>query len=206
MALDDPVRQRQAQALNRPAIDRMITAAGDSLKDLRDVALVAVLYDTLARSSELIAFDVEDLKFAEEGTGEILIRRSKGDQEGKGSLRFLAADTVERVRRWVEEAKVEEGPLFRAVAKGGNVRGALYRQDIRHILISMAKRAKLDIDPSGHSVRIGVSQDMVAAGFSLPEIMQAGGWQSPEMVSRYSEHLQVRSGAAAKLASKQNRT
>ncbi len=206
MARAKGTRQKQAQPLNRPAVDRMINTAGDSLKDLRDVALLAVLYDTLARSSELIAFDVGDLKFTEEGTGGILIKQSKGDQEGKGSLRFLATDTVEYIKRWIEEAKIEEGPLFRAVAKGGNVRGRLYRQDIRHILISMAKKAKLDIDPSGHSVRVGVSQDMVSAGFSLPEILVAGGWRSPEMVQRYSEHLKVRSGAAAKLASKQNRT
>ena len=63
----------------------------------------------------------------------------------------------------------------------------------------------LDIDPSGHSARVGVCQDMVASGFSLPEIMQAGGWKSPDMVARYSEHLQARQGAAAKLAAIQNR-
>ena len=206
MARAKGTRQKQASALNRPAIDRMIASAGDSLRGLRDIALASVLYDTLARSTELIDLDVEDMTIAEDGTGTIIIKRSKGDQEGQGAVRFLAADTVGHVKRWIEEAKIEEGPLFRAVAKGGNVRGKLYRQDVRQILISMAKQAGLDIDPSGHSVRIGVAQDMVAAGFSLPEIMQAGGWLSPEMVSRYSEHLRVRSGAAAKLASKQNRT
>ncbi len=206
MARAKGTRQKQAQPLNRPAVDRMIDAAGDSLRSLRDVALVAVLYDTLARSTELINLEVEDMAIAENGTGTLIIKRSKGDQEGQGSIRFLAADTVEHVKRWIEEAGLEDGPLFRAVAKGGDVRGKLYRQDIRHILITMAKRADLDIDPSGHSVRIGVAQDMVAAGFSLPEIMVAGAWQSPAMVSRYSEHLQVRSGAAAKLAAKQNRT
>lgn len=69
----------------------------------------------------------------------------------------------------------------------------------------MAKQAGLDIDPSGHSARVGVCQDMVASGFSLPEVMQAGGWKSPDMVARYSEHLQARNGAAAKLAAIQNR-
>ncbi len=206
MARAKGTRQKQASALNRPAIDRMIASAGDSLRSLRDIALVTTLYDTLARSTELIDMDIEDMTIAEDGTGTIIIKRSKGDQEGQGSIRFIAADTVEQIQKWIEEAKIKDGPLFRAVAKGGNVRGKLYRQDIRHILITMAKRAGLDIDPSGHSVRIGTAQDMVSAGFSLPEIMQAGGWQSPEMVSRYSEHLQVRSGAAAKLASKQNRT
>ena len=206
MARAKGTRQKQASPLNRPAIDRMITSAGDSLRGLRDIALVTTLYDTLARSTELIDLDVEDMTTAEDGAGTVIIKRSKGDQEGQGSIRFLAADTVEHVKRWIEEAGIEDGPLFRAVAKGGDVRGRLYRQDIRHILIAMAKRAGLDIDPSGHSVRIGVAQDMVSAGFSLPEIMVAGGWRSPEMVARYSEHLQVRSGAAAKLAAKQNRT
>jgi len=206
MARAKGTRQKQASPLNRPAIDRMIASAGDSLRGLRDIALVAVLYDTLARSTELIDLGVKDMEIAEDGTGTVIITRSKGDQEGQGSIRFLAADTVEHVKRWIEEAGLEDGPLFRAVAKGGNVRGRLYRQDVRHILISMAKRAGLDIDPSGHSVRIGVAQDMVAAGFSLPEIMVAGAWKSPAMVSRYSEHLRVRTGAAAKLAAKQNRT
>ena len=196
MARSRGTRQKQANPLNRPAIDRMIASAGDSLRGLRDIALVTTLYDTLARSTELIDLDVEDMTTADDGAGTVIIKRSKGDQEGQGSIRFLAADTVEHVKRWIEEAGIKDGPLFRSVAKGGNVRGRLDGVDVSRILKAMAKRAGLDIDPSGHSVRIGVAQDMVAAGFSLPEIMQAGGWQSPEMVSRYSEHLQVRSGAA----------
>ena len=206
MARAKGTRQKQAQPLNRPVIDRMITAAGDSLRGLRDIALVATLYDTLARRSELVGWDIEDMTMADDGTGTLLIEHSKTDQEGRGSVRFLAADTVEHVKRWIAEARIEDGPLFRAVAKGGNVQGRLDGRDVSRILKLMAKRAGLDIDPSGHSVRIGVAQDMVSAGFSLPEIMVAGAWKSPEMVSRYSEHLQVRSGAAAKLAAKQNRT
>ena len=206
MARAKGTRQQQAQPLNRPAIDRMIASAGDSLRDLRDVALVTTLYDTLARRSELADWNVEDMTLADDGTGTLLIERSKTDQEGRGSVRYIAADTVEHVNRWTEAAGIKDGPLFPAVAKGSNIRGRLDGRDVSRILKAMAKRAGLDINPSGHSVRIGVAQDMVAAGFSLPEIMQAGGWQSPEMVSRYSEHLQVRSGAAAKLAVKQNRT
>ena len=52
---------------------------------------------------------------------------------------------------------------------------------------------------------IGASQDLAGAGFGLPEILIAGGWRSPEMVSRYTEHLAARRGAMAKLAERQNR-
>ncbi len=46
---------------------------------------------------------------------------------------------------------------------------------------------------------------MVAAGLEVTEVMQAGGWKTPTMVARYSEHLQARRGAGAKLAEKQGR-
>lgn len=58
---------------------------------------------------------------------------------------------------------------------------------------------------SGHSTRVGGAQDMVAPGLEVTEVMQAGGWKTPTMVVRYSEHLQARRGAAAKLAEKQGR-
>jgi len=39
----------------------------------------------------------------------------------------------------------------------------------------------------------------------VAEVMQAGGWKSPAMVARYTEHLQARRGAMAKLAALQDR-
>ena len=207
MVMEKGTRQKQASALNRPAINQMIASAGGGLRALRDIALVAVMYDTLARSSEMIDFDIGDMTpTAEDGTRAILIKRSKGDQEGEGSLRFLAADTVEHVKKWTEGAKINDGLLFRSVPKSGKAGQQLYRQDIRLILIAMAKRAKLGIKPSAHSIRVGVCQDMTEAGLSMPLIMLSGGWKKPDMISRYSEKLQVRKGAAAKLAMMQNRT
>ncbi len=205
MARANGVRQRQAAPLNRPLVDRMIAAAGDSLRDSRDIAMLSVQYDSLTRRSELVALDLEDIDFAEDGAGTITIRRSKTDQEGEGSVRFVAHDTIEHLAVWLVEAGITEGALFRAVTMDGKVRGRLSDRDVSRRLKLMAKQAGLDIDPSGHSARVGVCQDMVASGFSLPEVMQAGGWKSPDMVARYSEHLQARQGAAAKLAAIQNR-
>ena len=58
---------------------------------------------------------------------------------------------------------------------------------------------------SGHSTRIGAAQDLTAAGFGLPEVMQSGGWRTGEMVGRYTQHLAARRGAMAKLAEQQER-
>ncbi len=82
MARANGTRQKQAAPLNRSVVDRLIAAAGGSSRDLRNVALLAVQYDTLCRRSELVALDVEDVASIEDGTGTALIRRSKTDQAG----------------------------------------------------------------------------------------------------------------------------
>src|ERR1051325_9559533 len=67
------IRQVQAAPLGRDKIERMIAACGKRLIDLRDLALLAVAYDTLARRSEVIALNVSDVAVAEDGSGTILI-------------------------------------------------------------------------------------------------------------------------------------
>lgn len=198
-------RQKQAEAVTRSHVDRMIAAQGDSLRSLRDKALLAVAYDTLCRRSELVALTVADLEEAEDGTGTVTLKRSKTDQEGAGMVRYLAPDTTQHVRAWLQAASVTDGPLFRTLRKGGKVGGAMDGKDVARVFKRMANDAGLTINPSGHSVRVGCSQDMIAAGFSLPEVMQAAGWKSPAMPARYSEHLLAKRGAAAKLAALQNR-
>ena len=200
------VRQDQAAALNRPVVNAMIAKAGDRLIDLRNVALLSVAYDTMCRRSELVDLNVEDMQIAPDGTGSILVRRSKTDQGGEGMVRFLASDTVHYLQRWRQQAEIESGLLFRSVSKGGEVRGGLDAGDVSRIFRRMTKSAGTDIPMvSGHSTRIGACQDMVAAGLEIGEVMQAGGWRSPTMVARYSERQNVRRGAAFKLAVIQDR-
>ncbi len=56
-----------------------------------------------------------------------------------------------------------------------------------------------------HSSRVGAAQDMVERGIGLPAVMQAGGWKTAAMVSRYTAKIAVRRGGAAQLAMAQGR-
>jgi hypothetical protein len=68
--------------------------AAEGVRADRERALLCVGYDTMARRSELVALDVEDFNFMEDGSGRVLIRRSKTDQTGEGSKAYLSPDTV----------------------------------------------------------------------------------------------------------------
>ena len=50
---------------------------------------------------------------------------------------------------------------------------------------------------SGHSCRVGATQDLLALGASMPMIMNRGGWSKTDSVMRYLErynstHLNLR--------------
>lgn len=89
-----PARQRQAKALGWHQIKRFLITAGEGIRADRERALLCVGYDTMARRSELVALDVEDFSFLNDGTGRVLIRRSKTDQVGEGSKAYLYPDTI----------------------------------------------------------------------------------------------------------------
>jgi len=166
--------------------------------DLRDVALMLVARDILARRSEMIALQIGDIAFSDNGSATVLVRRSKTDQAGEGETLWLSPRTVANLREWLALACITEGAVFRSVGRGGSVGGLLDPGDVARIFKKLAKRAGLDPEQiSGHSARVGMAQDLVANGAAMPEVMQAGRWKSPTMPARYAERLAAGRGAVA---------
>jgi integrase len=88
-----PKRQRQVKALRWHEIKRFLITAGDTIRADRERTLIAVAYDTMARRSELVAMDVEDSGIMEDGSGRVIIRRSKTDQVREASCEAIVGLT-----------------------------------------------------------------------------------------------------------------
>jgi len=120
----------------------------------------------MARRSELVAFNVEDLEFMLNGPGTMLMRRSKMDQVGEGSAAYLSCDTVKWLKVRVGHAGVKEGAIFGRLSGQARVAGRLHADMISDIFkrIAQWKRMseKLVTQISGHSVRVGSAQDLLA--------------------------------------------
>ncbi len=90
--------------------------------------------------------------------------------------------------------------------------GALATSSIRRIIKRAMRRAGLDDavarELSGHSMRIGAAQDMMAAGFDALAIMQAGGWNlqmsSYDMSSMRQHASYMKSGGGRRCFSSDN--
>jgi hypothetical protein len=58
---------------------------------------------------------------------------------------------------------------------------------------------------SGHSIRVGATQDMLALNIDLASVMQARRWKTTAMPMRYGEDIQAGLGGMARTAKAQGR-
>lgn len=208
-------------------ISKEAAAGGDAREawrvrrlNARDAALLSLGYDAGLRASELVAVEVAQLTQAPDGAGELFIPFAKNDPEGEGSYRYISAATMARIHDWLDLADIDEGLVFRGMARSGTLLpnaiasdtvGRIYKKVVERFfrrrkanpLLPLTKEEMEIIDAvSGHSPRVGVCQDAVAAGEDLLGVMQAFDWKSPRMPARYAAKLSVRAGAAARLHKK----
>ena len=113
-------------------IGQMLALCPDTMIGKRDRALLCLGFAGAFRRSELCALQVADLTEVPDGL-RILIRRSKGDQEGQGQEvaipRGYRLRPVEAVQAWLAAASISDGPVFRAVGRGGRVSHAALAND-----------------------------------------------------------------------------
>ena len=210
------VRQKQAKPLRDPDLSRITEVLDRSdARDLRDGVVLLLAYDTLCRRSEVVNLLWVDLQDRDDGTGIVLVRAGKTDQERAGKWRPVSRTTMEWVKLYrkaietlgncppeilvsFDMSKRISGPLrCEGADQGGNVSRIIKR------LVALS--GQLPDGYSGHSLRVGATQDLTAAGFDLPAIMQAGGWSSPDMPARYAERLRAADSAMAELARRKGR-
>ena len=101
--------------------------------------MLVLAYTTMMRRGELVALQFSDLTVKSDGFGTVLIRRSKTDQEGVGAVAPIPADAMRHVQAWIAAAGIHDGPLFRAVPKGGRIGGALVPGDVARAFKLMAQ-------------------------------------------------------------------
>ena len=158
------------------------------------------------RRSELVALNVDDLVFGEQGVV-VTLRRSKTDQTGAGRQVAVPygrhADTcpVTALRAWLEAATITEGPVFVSVDRHGNADGRLSDRAVALVVKHYAKAIGRDEnDFAGHSLRAGFATEAARAGAQELDIMRTTGHKSLPMLRRYIREGNLwRGNAASKL-------
>jgi integrase len=197
-----PVRKKAATSDVVLAMTGSI--GGESLRQLRDKAILLVGFASAMRRSELVALNVADLEWTSEGVM-IRISRSKTDQEGLGQSvavpRGATACPVAALKAWIEAAGIVEGPVFRRIWNKRAQRVSADRLNgraIASIVKAGAKRLGFDVSSFGaHSLRSGLVTSAVKRGVSLLKICDQTRHKSIEMLRVYCRDAELFVGNAA---------
>ena len=118
-----------------------------------------------------------NFRIQEDGSARLHVRRSKTDPEAEGAALYIGSDAASAL-----VAIKSEG--FAVVDPSTPVFG-LSASQIGRRVNAAAKAAGLGDGFTGHSGRVGMAQDLAAAGVELPALMTAGRWKSSRMPRYY---------------------
>ena len=185
----------QANSINADTLEKMLLATENSIRGIRDRALLLVAYDTLCRRSELISLQVKDVKINSKNSIEIssiLLRKSKTDQDSTGKWLHLSQRAHLALMEWLNKLPKEQELIFCGLNRALDISPKIGAGQINRIYKRIARKAglgELKIKRiSGHSMRVGAAQDLLNSGASLPIIMKRGRWSKTDTVMRYLEH------------------
>ena len=155
---------------------------------IRDKALILIGFSGGFRRSELVNIDYEDVEFVTEGV-KILIKRSKTDQSGEGSVKAIPYfDNQEfcpvlALKNYISKkfSNTDEGKIFDISDKS-----------VALIIKRYAEKAGLDSSKySGHSLRSGFATTAAEFGAEERNIMAMTGHKTTQMVRRYIQEANL---------------
>lgn len=199
--------QRRAKAATKEDIWKVLQFLPNDALAARDRALLLIGFNAALRRAELVALNLEDVTQQSDGWLTIHISRSKTDQEGEGIDIAIPSGSTDStcaalaLRNWTDLAKIDSGPIFRRIDKGGHIHERLTPQSVALIIKKRCKAAGIDHRPySGHSLRAGLATSAALAGATSDSIRRTTRHESPAMLQKYVRVADMRrDNAAAKV-------
>lgn len=170
-ALRSPRRGRRLpRYLEEEEVNRLLAApSGSDGKDLRDHALLELLYSSGCRVAEAVAIDEADLEL-DRG----LVRlQGKGRKERLGMLGRPAVDAIRRYQAYKGNLDLERGALF--LNRSG---GRLTDRSVRRVLDSCLQRAGIERSCSPHTLRHSFATHLLRRGADLRTVQELLGHAS----------------------------
>jgi integrase len=204
--------RKSAKAVTGDILAKLLaTCSTDSLRDMRDLAILMVAFASGGRRrSEIAGLRMEQLSVEasiEMPDGPPLpslaihLGRTKTTNGEQDDVVYLTGRPVEALNAWVAAAKIESGSVFRGIGRWGTVsKRALDPQSVNAILKQRAEMAGLEPrEFSAHGLRSGYLTEAANRGIPLPEAMAQSRHRSVQQASSYYNRTTRRNGPAARL-------
>jgi integrase/recombinase XerD len=172
---------RLPKAISIEQVEALLAATdGDSVQQLRDKALLELLYATGARVSEVVGLNVDDVIEAD-----VVRVRGKGDKQRivpVGSYARAALDAYLVRARPILSSRGKATPALFLGVRGQRVS----RQNAWLIIRSAAERAGLEMEVSPHTLRHSFATHLLAGGADVRVVQELLGHSSVATTQIYT--------------------
>jgi len=205
-------RRKSAKAVTGDVLAKLLaTCSTDSLRDVRDRAILMVAFASGGRRRSEIAGLRREQLTAEPPIAvpdgpplpslAIHLGRTKTTSGEQDDVVYLTGRPVDALNAWLAAAKIDKGSVFRAIGRWGTVsRRALDPQSVNAILKQRAEMAGLEsAEFSAHGLRSGYLTEAANRGIPLPEAMEQSRHRSVQQAASYYNSAARRNGRAARL-------
>ncbi|MFC1627396.1 site-specific tyrosine recombinase/integron integrase [Patescibacteria group bacterium] len=160
--------------LNADQVHRLLDSPGIStLLQLRDKAILEMLFSTGLRVSELVRLNKEEIDFKRREFGVV----GKG---GRPRVVFLSKRAVEWIKRYADQRQDDWRPLF--IKTRGKVdetnqgeKMRLSARSVQRVVEKYVRKAKIPIKISPHSLRHSMATDLLQQGADIRAVQEMLG-------------------------------
>lgn len=175
-------RAPKGRALSRDELRSVFHSCSvdeNKTRGARDYAILAIMYGSGLRRSEVVSLDAGDY---DPRFGGIIVRSGKGNLDRTCPIN---PGTSECVELWLSRRGVQEGPLFLPISKSGRVLiRRMTDQGVLYILQRRAREAGVD-SFTPHDLRRTFIGDLLDAGADLSTVQQLAGHANVQTTARY---------------------
>ena len=159
---------RQIDTLEYNDLVRLLAAPkGDSLRDLRDKAILEMFFSTGLRLAELCALS----RYIDLKRGEMSVR-GKGD---KLRVVFISDTAREAVKKYLEKRGDAEEKLFVSLNRVGKVIGPITPRSVQRLVATRAIQAGIPSHIHAHLLRHSFATDLLMNGADLRSVQELLG-------------------------------
>jgi integrase len=197
------VVQDKKAALTKDPLEALLATCDDSLRGVRDRALLLFAWSSGGRRrSEVTAATADNVKKIGARTYVFTLHRSKTDQSGANGQdndKPIVGPAADALDDWLARSGVKSGAIFRRIRRGDKVGEPLSPAAVRDIVKTRASLAGLEEEFSAHSLRSGFVTEAARQGVPIGETMALTGHASVATVVGYFRTASSISSKAARL-------
>ena len=197
-------KRKSRHAITREVLEALIATCGHDLRGIRDRAVLMLAFASGGRRRSEVAglmrADIDLSDFAEDGL--IWLHLVETKTTGPDTPRLvLKGRAAKALARWIAEAGIEDGPLFRAISRADRAlpRG-LSADGVRHIVKSRLIAAGFPADyASPHGLRAGFLTQAALDGAPIQAAMRLSLHRSAKQAMQYYDDVEITQNPATNL-------